>query len=120
MIIQLAANVPKLAMHFDRVVAMYIKNYGAGNLRFGPNQEDLRNTQNLPPGQPADGIAQAAAAGFQLYFWSGDLWLISDQADPIVVVAPAQTTYIDRTGGPQTQPSDVVELFAQNDLASYR
>lgn len=122
MIYQLAANVPKLIGYYDRVVTIYVRQYGAGNLRLAMNQEDLRNSvnANLPPGAVVDGIPQAAANGVQQYFWSGDLWIISDQNDPVMIIAPAQQFFIDRSQGVRGQPSDVtVALSPDADLSTY-
>lgn len=119
MILQLQANTPKLVAHFDGVVTIYVRQYGAGNLRLGFNQEDLRNSANLAPGQLVDGIPQAAANGVQQYFWSGDLWIISDQNDPVMILAPAQGFYLDRSNGSRKPAADIKTDFANNDLTTY-
>jgi len=115
MILTLAANIPMgPIIHVDGVVTIYVRQYGAGNLRLGMNREDLIQGVNLAPGQIVDGIPQAAAAGIQQYFWSGDLWLISDVAGAVMLLVPAYSAYINRlkgsTGTPAdfTQPSEVV------------
>ena len=96
MILQLQQNIPLLIGHYDGVITIYVRQYGAGNLRLGTDRESLLNGVNLAPGQIVDGIPQAAAAGIQQYFWSGDLWLISDAAGPVMLIAPAYTAYINR------------------------
>lgn len=106
MILQLQQNVPMLVGHYDGVVTIYVKQYGAGNLRLGNDRESLLNGVNLAPGQIVDGIPQVTAAGIQQYFWSGDLWLITDAAGPVMVQAPAYTSYINRIRGRSAPPSD--------------
>jgi hypothetical protein len=97
MILQLATNIPSgPIVHVDGVVTIYVRQYGAGNLRLGMNREDLIQGVNLAPGQIVDGIPQAAADGIKQYFWSGDLWLISDVTGPVMVLAPAYQAYINR------------------------
>ena len=121
MIEQLQANVPMLIGSFDGVVTVYVRQYGAGNLRLGVNKEDLLQGVALAPGQVVDGIPQAAADGVKQYFWSGDLWLISDAAGPVMVLAPAQAFYIDRSNGTQTKPADVsLPSETIGDLSTYQ
>lgn len=122
-ILQLQINIPKLVGHYDRVVTIYVRQYGAGNLRLGMNREDLQNSvaANLAPGQVVDGIPQAAAAGLVQYFWSGDLWIISDQADAVMVLAPAQSFYLDRNAGIRTAPADAAVADDEGgDLSTYQ
>jgi hypothetical protein len=97
MILTLQVNQPMLVGTFDHVVTIYVRQYGAGNLRLGMIREDLQNQLGTAPGSVVDGIPQAAADGIKQYFWSGDLWLISDVAGPVMVLAPLQSFYIDRT-----------------------
>jgi hypothetical protein len=120
MILQLAANIPMgPIIHVDGVVTIYVRQYGAGNLRIGMNREDLIQGVSLAPGQIVDGIPQAAAQGIQQYFWSGDLWLISDVTGPVMILVPAYSAYVNRLKGAGlpadfTQPSEVV-----GNLSSY-
>ena len=119
-IFQLQANLPVLINSFKRVVTIYVRQYGAGNLRLSFNKEDLLNTApNVSPGNVVDGIPQAAAAGIQQYFWSGDLWVISDVAGPAMILAPAQRFYIDR-GIRNSSPADVDNAIPGDDLSTYR
>lgn len=108
--------------HYDGVVSVYARQYGAGNLRLGTDDKTLLNTSpvNQAPGQTVDGIPQAAADGVKQYFWSGDLWLISDVAGPAMVLAPAFAFFIDRSNGIRRAPADVqnaVEIA--DDLSTY-
>jgi hypothetical protein len=121
MILQLQANLPALITHFSGVVTIYVRQYGAGNLRLGMNKEDLINTNPTvtPPGGIVDGIPQAAANGVQQYFWSGDLWVITDVAGPVMILAPAMTTYLDRKTGPQN-PSDRSVSQRGGNLSTYQ
>src|ERR1700719_4452724 len=106
MIFQLQANVPMLIGHYDGVITIYVKQYGAGTLRLGTEDKPLITTAppNQAPGAVADGIPQAVADGIQQRFWSGDLWVISDVAGPAMIIAPAYSTFIDRTQGPRINP----------------
>lgn len=106
MILNLQTNIPALVGHYDGVVTIYVKVYGAGNLRIGNDRESLLQGTNLAPGQIVDGIPQAAAGGIQQYFWSGDLWMIIDAAGPVMVQAPAYTSYVNRIRGKSAPPSD--------------
>jgi len=119
MILQLAAGIPMLVAHFDGVVTIYVRQYGAGNLRLTNDRESALNGVNLAPGQIVDGIPQAAAAGVQQYFWSGDLWLITDVTGPVMIQAPAYTAYIDRLKQRQ-RPSDFdLESETEGNLSTY-
>jgi hypothetical protein len=121
MITPLQANIPVLIHHFDSVVTLYVRQYGAGNLRIGFNKEDLINGVNLAPGQIVDGIPQAAADGVKQYFWSGDLWEISDVTGPVMNSAPGMSFYIDRSRGRRTAPSDVINESEEiGNLSTYR
>jgi hypothetical protein len=119
MIVSLQANVPQLITHFDGIVTIYVRQYGAGNLRLGMNQEDLRNTVNPAPGGVVDGIPQAVADKTQQYFWSGDLWIIADAAGPVVIIAPSYTTYLDRRPGKLGLPSDAFIPTNGGELSTY-
>jgi len=121
MILQLAANQPMgPVIYFRGVITIYVRQYGAGNLRLGMTREDLIQGINLAPGGIVDGIPQAAAQGIVQYFWSGSLWLISDTAGPVMVLAPAYTAYIDRLKAGQ-QPSDFLSPSEdEGDLSTYR
>lgn len=121
-ILQLQANLPTLVGHYDGVITIYVRQYGAGNLRLGMTREDLINTNPavLAPGQVVDGIPQAAADGIKQYFWSGDLWMISDVAGAVVLIAPAQTFYIDRSNGIKKIPADNVNFNPEADLSTYQ
>jgi hypothetical protein len=108
MILQLQTNIPSgPVIHVDGVVTIYVRQYGAGNLRLGMNREDLIQGVNLAPGQIVDGIPQTAAQGIVQYFWSGDLWMISDVQGPVMVLAPAYQAYINRLKN-QGMPADFV------------
>jgi hypothetical protein len=121
MIPNLQANVPMLIASFDAVVTLYVRQYGAGNLRLGFNKEDLIQGVNLAPGQIVDGIPQAAADGVKQYFWSGDLWAITDVTGPAMFIAPGIGYYLDRSRGRRTQPSDVdIESEQRGNLSTYR
>lgn len=119
-ILQLQANLPVLLGSFRGVVTVYIRNYGGGNLRLGVNKEDLINSNPTiaPPGAIVDGIPQAAAAGIQQYFWSGDLWAISDVAGPIMALIPAQSFYLERDLS-RTNPANVDNTNPADDLSTY-
>lgn len=120
MILQLQANLPTgPVIHVDGVITIYVRQYGAGNLRLGMNREDLIQGVSLAPGQIVDGIPQAAAQGIVQYFWSGDLWLITDAAGPVMVLAPAYQAYINRLKG-RGMPADFV-LPSENEgnLSTY-
>ena len=121
MILNLQANIPSLIQSFDGVVTIYVRQYGAGNLRLGMNKEDLINTNPTvtPPGGIVDGIPQAAANGVQQYFWSGDLWLISDVSGQVMVLIPAMTTYINRKLGTQ-KPADRSVSQEGGNLSTYQ
>jgi hypothetical protein len=120
MILTLQQNVPMgPIVHFDGVITIYVRQYGTGNLRLGMNREDLVQGINLAPGAIVDGIPQAAANGIQQYFWSGDLWLISDQSGPVMVIAPAYSLQIDRLQGKRGLPADDY-IPDDGGLATYR
>jgi hypothetical protein len=106
-VLTLQANQPMLIGHYDGVVAINVKQYGAGNLRLGINREDLIAGVNLAPGAIVDGIPMAAADGVKTWFWSGDLWVITDVTGPIMILAPAFSAYINRLKG-AGQPADFV------------
>lgn len=107
MILTLQANIPSgPIVHFDGVITIYVRQYGAGNLRLGMNREDLIQGVSLAPGAIVDGIPQAAADGIKQYFWSGDLWLISDAAGPVMILAPAYQAYVNRLKRSVGLPSD--------------
>ncbi|SRR6266481_2022029 len=120
MILQLAQNIPMgPIIHIDGVVTIYVRQYGAGNLRLGMNREDLIQGVNLAPGQVVDGIPQAAAQGIQQYFWSGDLWLISDAAGAVMVLAPAYSAYINRLKGGGLPADFTLPSEAIGNLSTY-
>jgi len=120
MILNLATNIPSgPIVHVDGVVTIYIRQYGAGNLRIGMNREDLIAGVNLAPGQIVDGIPQAAADGIKQYFWSGDLWLISDVAGPVMVLAPAYSAYINRLKGAGAPADFTLPSEVQGNLSTY-
>lgn len=106
MIVQLQANIPQIIGSYNGVVSIYIKQYGPGNLRISSDRESIvTGAGTNAPGQIVDGITQATAAGFQQYFWSGDLWVISDQNGPAVIIAPAYQAYVSRIGA-KSLPAD--------------
>lgn len=106
MIFNLQANVPLLIGSYNGVVSIYVKQYGPGNLRLGSDRESLvTGAGTNAPGQIVDGITQATAQGFQQYFWSGDLWVISDQNGPASILAPAYQAYVSRIGA-KSLPAD--------------
>lgn len=94
MIATLQLNVPMFLMRFSGYGLLYIKQYGPGNLRLKGSREELLASINPLPLQ--DGIVQVTADGFKQYFWSGDLWAISDAPGSIVFEAPGYSFYIDR------------------------
>lgn len=106
MILNLQTNIPALVAHFDGVVTIYVRQYGAGNLRLANDRESLLQGTALAPGQIVDGIPLAAAAGIQQFFWSGDLWMITDAAGQVMVQAPAYTSYVNRIRGGSIPPAD--------------
>lgn len=110
MIIPLAANLPVNVGSYNGVVTINVRQFGAGNLRLGTDRESLLQNigANAAPGAILDGIPQAAADGVKQYFWSGDLWLISDVAGPVMLLAPAQNFFLDRSVGVR-KPADVVQ-----------
>jgi hypothetical protein len=121
MIITLAANTPMGVGHYDGVVAINIKQYGAGNLRLSTDRESLLQNigGNAAPGAILDGITQATADGFKTWFWSGDLWLISDVSGPVCLLAPAYTAYLDKLKS-SAQPADfILPSEAEGNLATY-
>ena len=120
MIIQLQANTPMLVGSYGGVVTVYIRQYGAGNLRYSTAKEDLLNGVNLAPGQIVDGIPQAAADGIQQRFWSGDLWIISDAAGPAMVIAPAYAAYVDRLKSTALPSGFQQESETEGDLSTYQ
>lgn len=106
MIFNLQANVPLLIGSYNGVVSIYVKQYGPGNLRLSSDRESLvTGAGTNAPGQIVDGIPQATAQGVVQYFWSGDLWVISDQNGPAMIQAPAYQAYVARIGG-KSLPSD--------------
>jgi hypothetical protein len=120
MILQLAANIPMgPVIHIDGVVTIYVRQYGAGNLRLAFNREDLIQGINLAPGQIVDGIPQAAAQGIQQYFWSGDLWLISDVSGPVMILAPAYSAYVNRLKGGGMPADFVLPSEVDGNLSTY-
>lgn len=121
MILQLAANQPMgPIIHVDGVVTIYVRQYGAGNLRLGMNREDLVQGISLAPGGIVDGIPQAAADQIKQYFWSGDLWLISDVSGPVMVLAPAYQAYVNRLKRQGALPSDfVLPSEGEGNLSTY-
>lgn len=122
MIFNLQANVPQLIGSYNGVVSIYVKQYGPGNLRLSTDRESLVTGAgvSLAPGQIVDGIAQATANGWLQYFWSGDLWVISDQAGPAVIIAPAYQAYVSRIGA-KSLPADF-EIPSEEDgnLSTYK
>lgn len=121
MIFNLQANIPQLIGSYNGVVSVYVKQYGPGNLRLSSDRESLvTGAGTNAPGQIVDGIAQATAQGFQQYFWSGDLWVISDQAGPAVIIAPAYQAYVSRIVA-KSLPADF-ELPSEEtgNLATYK
>jgi hypothetical protein len=122
MILQIqTANKAQLVASFKNIVTIYVRQYGAGNLRIGPIKEDLENTAPtvVAPGQVQDGIPQAAAGGVQQYFWSGDLWAISDVAGPAMFIFPSYVTYIDRQQNP-INPSNAHVSQEGGNLSTYQ
>jgi hypothetical protein len=121
MIFNLQANVPMLIGHYDGVVSVYVRQYGAGNLRLGSNFDALLNTSpiNQAPGQVVDGIPQAAADGVKQYFWSGDLFVISDVAGPVMIIAPAYQFLVDRNQGTRQPPADITIELEGGNLSTY-
>jgi len=120
MIQNLVANLPVLFGHYDGVVTIYVRQYGAGNLRLGHDRESLLQGTSLSPGQIVDGIPQAAAAGIVQYFWSGDLWLITDASGPVMVEAPGYQFLIDRSQGVHRNPADAVNpTEVEGNLSTY-
>jgi hypothetical protein len=121
MILTLTQNLALLAGHYDGVVAINIKQYGAGNLRLGTDREALLQNigTNAAPGSILDGITQAVADGFKTWFWSGDLWLISDISGPVCLLTPAYTAFVDRLKS-SAQPADfVLPSETEGNLATY-
>jgi hypothetical protein len=120
MIVQAPANMNKSALlaHFEQVTTIYIKQYGAGNLRLAGNPTDLDSTI----GQAIqDGIVQVTAQGWVQYFWEGDLWWISDAAGAVVMVVPSYQFYIDRLKHRGVPNQEVMTLNeAEGDLSTYR
>jgi hypothetical protein len=120
MILTLAANQPMgPIINVDGVVTIYVRQYGAGNLRLGMNREDLIQGINLAPGAVVDGIPQAAADGVKQYFWSGDLWLISDVAGAVMVLAPSFSAYINRVRSKQLPADFVLPSEIEGNLSTY-
>lgn len=120
MIFNLVANIPQLVGHYDGVVAINVKQVSAGNLRLGTDRESLLQGTSLAPGQIVDGITQAAADGVKTWFWSGDLWLISDVTGPAMVLAPAYQTYVNRLSGAPRIPSEIpIQSEEDGNLSTY-
>ena len=107
-IVTLQANIPQNIVQIKGYGLLYIKQYGAGNLRIAPDRESLVNTVAPLPVQ--DGIVQVTADGWKQYFWSGDVWLISDVTGIAVYLAPGNTFFIDRGFrlDPNLPQSDIV------------
>lgn len=119
MIANLQANVPMFLIHFQGYGMLYIKQYGPGNLRMKGNREDLLNS--IAPLPIQDGIVQVTADGFKQYFWSGDLWVISDAPGSIVYEAPGYQFYIDRlTTLPDPNAADTQLQSDANIDSTYR
>jgi hypothetical protein len=118
MITYLQTNQPQLVMTFEKLTTIYIKQYGPGNLRFGPVREDLLNSLG---NAVQDGISQATADSFKQYFWEGDLWIISDAPGAVVVIAASYSFYIDR-GAHGSAPNEGVSTDNENlgNLSTYR
>lgn len=121
MIVQLQANVPQLIGSYNGVVSIYVKQYGPGNLRISSDRESLvTGAGTNAPGQIVDGISQATANAWVQYFWSGDLWVISDQSGPAVIIAPAYQAYVDRIGA-KSLPSDFqIPSEEDGNLSTYK
>lgn len=122
MILPLQANTPVLAGHYDGVVTINVKQYGAGNLRMGTDRESLLQNigANAAPGSILDGITQAAADGVKFYFWSGDLWLITDVAGPVMLLAPAYASFVDRLKAMRNIPADfTLPSESEGNLSTY-
>jgi hypothetical protein len=114
----LQANVPMMIGHFGEVTTIYIKQYGAGNLRLGSDRDSLIATVSPAPIQ--DGIVQVTADGFKQYFWEGDLWIITDAAGAVVYSVPSYQYYIERgkhNGSPSARVRQESEL--EGDLSTY-
>lgn len=115
MIANLQPNVPMFIQHFNGYGLIYIKIFGAGNLRLKGSREELLATVSPLPVQ--DGISQATADGFKQYFWKNDLWVISDAPGSIVWEAPGYTFYLDRgailpdanNSIPEMQPDSLID-----------
>lgn len=120
MILTLPANVPMgPIINVDGVVTIYVRQYGAGNLRLGMTREDLIQGISPAPGAVVDGIPQAAADGIKQYFWSGDLWLISDVTGAVMVLAPSFTAYINRVRNKALPADFVLPSELEGDLSTY-
>lgn len=114
---QLSVNIPSLLGSYERVTTVYIKQYGAGNLRIATRQEDLLTTV----GQTwQEGIAQATVDGWKQYFWEGDLWVISDAAGIVAWLDPSYQ-YNVRRGSKQRSPIEdvIIEGDIEGDLSTY-
>lgn len=120
MIANLQANVPMFLVHFNGYGLLYIKQYGAGNLRLAPERERLLNTTAPLPIQ--DGIVQVTADGWKQYFWEGDLYVISDVAGALVWEAPGYSFTLDRLLGNQepNQAGQRLNRAARNTDSTYQ
>lgn len=121
MIVQLQQNVPQLIGSYNGVVSIYVKQYGSGNLRLSSDRESIvTGAGTNAPGQIVDGITQATAAGFVQYFWSGDLWVISDQSGPAVIIAPAYQAYVSRIQAKSLPADFAMPSEEDGNLATYK
>ncbi|SRR6266581_3088313 len=122
MVANLAANQFMYLAHFDQMTLIYIKQYGAGNLRLASSGERLATTANVGgafAGLIQDGIAQATADGFKQYFWQGDLFVISDVAGPIVWEPAGYVFTLERGKHRGFPGNERLESELEGDLSTY-
>jgi hypothetical protein len=112
----LAANIVMYLGHFDQMTLLYIKQYGAGNLRLASSGERLQATIGLPT---QDGVTQATVDGFKQWYWQGDLFAISDAAGPIVWEIAGYAFTLERGKHRGFPGGERIESEAEGDLSTY-
>lgn len=113
----LQTNVLMYIGHFDQMTLLYIKQYGAGNLRLSASGERLQTTIGLPT---QDGLTQATIDGFKQYYWQGDLYMISDAAGPVVWEVAGYVFGLERGKHRGFPGGERLESEIEGDLSTYQ
>jgi hypothetical protein len=116
MVAVLPANQFMYLGHFDQMTLIYIKQYGAGNLRLAADGNRLLTTVGLTL---QDGIAQATADGWKQYYWQGDLFVISDAAGPIAWEVAGYVFNLERGKHRGFPGGERIESELEGDLSTY-